>query len=181
MSKWIAIIVAAFMFLACEDGDKPEDGTSYELAVGDTLITIPAEAVRFAAEHFEWHAYMLREYQIAINPSIPRNGGSPYSGELIDWKNASWSLRSTFLVPPYAHNLDTNQLELYYYLIGTHPDQFGFGWMDTYDPEADLWNSALRPWLNPADSTLTPDNPSTLEFDGGLGDMLEYRGMWSFN
>lgn len=175
MRQWIAIIVAALMLVACEEGDKPKDGAGYDLVVGDTLISISAEAVRFAAEHFEWHAYMLREFQIA---TLPRDEGSPYAGSLEQWKNLSWSSRQTFLYPPFVHNLSTESLELYYYLIGTHPGQFGFGWVDTYDPEANLFNSAVRPWLNPADSTLTPDNPGTLNFDGGLGDMLEYRGMW---
>ena len=177
------ILLMSLALVSCEEGNKPADGTGYEITVGDTLITIPPEAVLFAGSiintnHFNFHAYMLREYQIAV---LPRDVGSPYNGSLLEWKNQSWNTRRTFLYPPFDHDVTTDTPELFYYLIGTYPSQFGFGWVDTYDPEADLWNSALRPWLRPADSTLTPDNPGTLNFDGGLGDMLEYRGMWEIN
>jgi hypothetical protein len=183
MKTFCAIFFAALLLTACEKGDKPADGQGYEIVVGDTSILIPGDAVVFAGSighpnHFNFHAYMLREYQVAINPAIPRGGGSAYSGTLLEWKNASWNLRRTFLVPPYTHDVLTSETELFYYNIGTYVDQFGFGWIDTYDPEADLWDSAVRPWLHPADSTLAPDNQGTLEFDGGLGDILEYRAMW---
>ncbi|NUO18875.1 hypothetical protein HUU59_05450 [bacterium] len=180
MRQWISIIAAALLLSACEEGNKPESRGGYEILVGDTLITISAEAIEFAGlltdgNHFNFHAYMLREYQVA---TIPRDDGTPYSGSLIQWKNTGWNTRRTFLFPPFVHDVTTESPELFYYMIGTYPEQFGYGWVDTYDPEADLSNAALRPWLHPADSTLTPDNPGTLEFDGGLGDMLEYRAMW---
>lgn len=181
--KFLLLIIVALLMFACEEGNKPDDAQDYTVVVGDTVITIPAEAVRFAGsllsgEHFQFHAYVLREYQVAINPAIPRGNGSAYTGSLVEWKNMGWGTRRTFLVAPYAHDVTTDSPELFYYMIGTYPDQFGYGWVDTYDPEANLWDGALRPWNHPADSTLTPDNPSTLEFDGDLGDMLEYRGMW---
>jgi len=183
MKKFLTIICCALLCLACEEGDKPSTGTSYEIVVGDTLITIPAEAVAFAGtvadgNHFEWHAYMLREFQIASDGSLPRGGGTAYAGTLEQWKSLSWNTRRSFLIPPFSHDITTSSPELFYYMIGTHVEQFGFGWIDTYDPEANLWNSAVRPWLHPADSTLLPDNPGTIGFDGGLGDMAEYRAMW---
>jgi hypothetical protein len=178
------LFILALVFAACDSGNDPPSTGSYTLTVGDTLITIPTEAVDFVGglntpNHFAWHAYMLREYQIAINPSIPREG-SPYPDELIDWKNQPWLIRATFLVAPYSRDIMTSNAAQYYYMIGTYPEQFGFGWVDTFDPEADLWDPTERPWTNPADSTLAPDNPSTLEFDGGLSDLLEYRAMWRF-
>jgi hypothetical protein len=178
------LLIFALMIAACDSGDDPPRTGSYTLTVGDTLITIPAEAVDFigsvnSPNHFSWHAYMLREYQIATLPNIPREG-EPYDGELIDWKTQPWLIRSTFLVAPYTRDIMTSDAAQYYYMIGTYPEQFGFGWVDTFDPEADLWNPALRPWSNPADSTLSPDNPSTLAFDGGLSDLLEYRAMWRY-
>jgi hypothetical protein len=177
------IFLVAILFTACKEDDTSPTGTGYEIVVGDTTILITADAVTFAGSvqnpnHFNFHAYMLREYQVAINPAIDRNGGSPYSGTLLEWKNASWNLRQTFLVPPYSHDVLVSSPEVYYYNIGTYVEQFGFGWIDTYDPEADLWDSSQRPWLHPADSTLAPDNQGTIGFDGGLGDLVEFRGMW---
>ncbi|MBK8130852.1 MAG: hypothetical protein IPK53_18740 [bacterium] len=179
----LSLLCCALLCVSCEEGDTPEPGVSYEIAVGDTLITIPAEAVNFAGtlghgNHFVWDAYMLREYQVASNPNLPREHGVPYQGTLEQWKNTSWTTRRSFLVPPYDHNVTTTSPEAYYYMIGTYAEQFGYGWVDTYDPEANLWDSAVRPWLHPADSTLLPDNPGTIGFDGGLGDMAEYRAMW---
>ncbi|MCL4305251.1 hypothetical protein KJZ99_05005 [bacterium] len=176
----LGVLLGALLLAACESDDKPSQGQSYEIVAGDTLITIPATAAAFATERFELQAYLLREYQVARDPNLPRDGGSPFAGTLLEWKSLPWSVRQTFLIAPYTHDVLTDSLALYFYMIGTYGTQFGYGWRDTYDSEADLWNSALRPWLRPADSTLTPDNPGTLEFDGGLGDMIEYRGMWGF-
>ncbi|MCB9357793.1 MAG: hypothetical protein H6508_00870 [Calditrichaeota bacterium] len=178
-------LLVLFLAAACEKGDKPSGRDGYEILVGDTLITIPAEAVEFAGtaaapNHFSWHAYMLREFQVASNPNIPREG-SHYTGSLLEWKTQPWVVRQTFLVTPYVHDVTTATPELYYYMIGTYREQFGYGWVDTFDAEADLWDPSARPWLHPADSTLAPDNQGTLSFDGGLGDMLEYRAMWGMD
>lgn len=178
--KFIAPILLTLLFCACEEGDKPSRGNSYEFVVGDTAITISADAVNFANNRFSWDAYMLREFQLGSSTTIPRGNGSAYTGTLIEWKNLPWSVRETYLFPPYTHDVTTESRELFYYLIGTHGEQFGYGWRDTFDPEANLFDSAVRPWLHPADSTLTPDNPGTISFDGGLGDLVEYRGMWEF-
>ncbi|MCB1059935.1 MAG: hypothetical protein KDB65_06880 [Calditrichaeota bacterium] len=183
MKTIITLLLFAGLLAGCKKDESSESDTSYEILVGDTLITIPTDAVVFAGSvthpyHFDFHAYMLKEYQIATSTTIPRDGGSPYTGTLLEWKNTSWNLRRTFLIAPFSHDVGSTNAEVFYYNIGTYPEQFGFGWVDTFDPNADLWDEAAHPWLNPADSTLAPDDSRTLEYDGGLGDILVYRGMW---
>jgi hypothetical protein len=172
----------AFAIYSCS-GDDPQvpQFSDFTLTVGDTTITIPAAAVEYAGTrlspaHYNWHGYMLREYQIASSPSIPRDG-SPYSGSLGQWKNLSWSVRATFLVPPYTRDIYPGDAD-FYYRIGTHMNQFGFGWSDTFNAESDLGNPTSTPWTQPSDTTLIPDNPSTLAFDGNCNFVEAYRAMW---
>ncbi|MBK6766584.1 MAG: hypothetical protein IPG71_09810 [bacterium] len=178
MTKWL-LLCCVWLCCACEDGDSPPDTTAYEIVVGDTLITISVDAVNFANTHFSWDAYMLREFQMASSTQIPSEGAA-FSGSLPDWKNLPWVVRETFLFVPYGHDAATSSRELFYYIIGTHFDQFGFGWKDTYDPEANIFDESERPWNNPADTTLAVDNPGTLNFDGESNYFAAFRGMWEF-
>ena len=159
-----------------DDGDE-RTPVNYQLTVGDTVIVIPDSAVTFADLQFSFDAYMLREYQVATDEDISRPG-EPFWGNLNDWKAQGWGLRTTYLVSPFVHNVTTTDKAQYYYMIGTYLDQFGFGWRDTFDPNANLFNPAVNIWLEPADTTLIPDNAATVLFDGETRLMGQYRGMW---
>lgn len=175
--KWL-LLCCVWLFCACEEGDPPND-KAYEIVVGDTSITITSDAVNFANANFSWDAYMLREFQIASSTQIPREG-SAFAGNLSEWKNMPWAVRETYLIIPFLHDISTNSPELFYYNIGTHFDQFGFGWKDTYDPEANIFDETAHPWTHPADTTLAVDNPGTLNFDGESDFFVTYRGMWEY-
>ena len=175
---FVILSLLAFTILACKE-DEQEEPTEYRLTVGDTLIVIPAAAVDFAQAQFSIDAYFLREYQVATDEDLP-HPGSVYTGTLRDWKALGWNVRQTFLVAPFtAHDVKTEDDAQYLYMIGTYLEQFGYGWRDTFDPEADLDNPAVYIWLHPADSTLTPDNPGTVGFDGESDLMIYYRSMWT--
>jgi len=178
----LCIALAAAVLAGCKDDGGDPGLSDLSIEVGDTLITIPAAAIDYAGgklspNHFSWDAYMLREYQVASNPSYPHEG-STFNGPLNDWKSRPWNERRTFLLEPYSRDINTSNAAQYYYLIGTYPEQFGYGWRDTYDNGANLTNIASVPWSHPADTTLRADSPGTIEFDGETGFMAEYRGMW---
>lgn len=172
-------IIAAFtaLILSCKNEDNGAIPVEYHITVGDTAITIPDSAVTFAADHFSFHAYMLREYQVATDEDLPHPGAT-FSGTLVEWKVLGWDARQTFLLPPYNRDARTGDAAQYFYWIGTFIEQFGYGWRDTFDPEADLANPAVHIWQHPADSTLAPDNAGTIEFDGESRFIGQYRAKW---
>lgn len=181
----LALILDLFTFLSCKNEDVTEQPIEYHLTIGDTVITIPDAAVRFAGfrgnpGNYAWDAYMLREYQVARDPNLPHQG-SPYGGSLGEWKALNWQTRETFLVTPYnTRDARTDDNASYYYWIGTFKDQFGYGWRDTYAADANLNNPAEDIWLHPADTTVVPDNPDTPVFDGTSHLMERYRSLWRF-
>jgi hypothetical protein len=173
------------ILLSCENDDPSRPPIEYRLTVGDTTIIIPDAAIQFAGArgslgNFVWDAYMLREYQVARDPNLP-HPGSPFTGSLTEWKALGWPTRQTFLIAPYtAHDANTDDGAQFFYEIGTYLEQFGYGWRDTYDPDADLSNPAVHIWLHPADTTLVRDNTSTPEFDGTSHLIEQYRALWIF-
>lgn len=183
MSRRMLIICCLFLLvLACDDNSEQSELPEYRYTSGDTTFLIPPEAVEFAggriaSNYFNWDAYMLREYQVATNPSL-RFPDPVFGGDINSWKGRPWQERRTFLVAPYDLDINTGNPAEFYYRIGTFTEQFGYGWIDTFDPEADLWNPAPHPWNSPADSTLTADRAATVEFDGESNLLLEYRSMW---
>ena len=181
MKALSVILLAGLTLWSCRDqGDSETPPVEYRLTVGDTTITIPNAAVVFAGAQFSVDAYFLREYQVARD-STWGHPGATFNGTLIDWKALAWSARKTFLVWPYdSYDVMTANLAQYFYAIGTYMEQFGYGWRDTFDPEANLNNPAVHIWLHPADSTLVPDNPATVQFDGTSHLVEQYRGLWSF-
>ena len=184
MRNVLAIVFLALIVSSCSDDDPETPPIEFRLTVGDTLIIIPEEAVLFAGGrgdfgNFTYDAYMLREYQVATDEDLPHPGAT-FSGTLNDWKALGWDLRQTFLLPPYTRDIKTNDGAQYYYMIGTYLDQFGYGWRDTFDPEANLFDPAVHIWLHPADTTLIPDAPGTIGFDGTCQLVSQYRTMWRF-
>jgi hypothetical protein len=179
--KWIAVLVlSALCIWSCSDNSSSDQAIpDYHITVGDSVITIPALAVTFANEHFSLDAYLLREYQVARDPALHQQGPA-FSGTLNDWKALDWSVRQTFLMVPYSYDVRISDDAQYFYWIGTFFEQFGYGWSDTFDPEADLMNPAVHIWLHPADTTLIPDNASTVGFDGESHQVEQYRNMWIF-
>lgn len=178
--KWLLpMLLIGLLLQACdEDDSEGREPVEYHITIGDTAITIPDSAVVFAGLRlnpaaFNWNAYMLREYQVATTMHTP-----PYGGTLTEWKETHWSIRSTFLTEPYTRDFRIDDDAFYYYMIGTYKDQFGYGWRDTFDPEADLWDPASNPWTHPADTTLIPDSTHTIAFDGETKLMEQYRNMW---
>jgi hypothetical protein len=176
----ILILLLTLAVCSCRDhGDSETPPVEYRLTVGDTTITIPNAAVVFANAQFSLDAYFLREYQVARD-SIWEHPGAIFNGTLIDWKALVWSVRQTFLLAPYSRDVKIANDAQYYYMIGTYLDQFGYGWRDTFDPEADLFNPAVHIWLHPADTTLVPDNTATVQFDGTSHLVEQYRALWRF-
>ncbi len=178
---WIIAAVVALVVGSCRNTDDGSSTPEYRLTVGDTVVTIPPAAVDFARTQFSIHAYLLREFQVARDPAYHQEG-APFTGSLLEWKALGWATRWTFLnfpSSPYAHDVETGDPAEYYYEIGTYFSQFGYGWRDTFDPEANLNDPSYIIWLHPADSTLAPDNTGTIGFDGGCRFIGQYRNMWT--
>jgi len=181
MTNLTIVIVLSLAVISLSCKQESNDGSTavdYHLTVGDTAITIPDSAVDFANVQFSAEAYILREYQVAHDPNLPHQG-SAFTGTLQDWKALGWQVRSTYLLAPYAHDIKIADDAQYFYEIGTYFAQFGYGWRDTFDPEANLNNASVNIWLHPADTTLSADIPSTVGFDGESHFLLRYRSMWS--
>lgn len=174
----VTLLVLAAALVSCKNEDDKPPPVDYHLTVGDTVITIPDSAAQFAEQNYSVNAYLLREYQVARDPNLEHQG-SAYTGALQDWKVLGWIVRTTFLLSPYLRDIRTADNAQYFYEIGTYKDQFGYGWRDTFDPEANLNDASVNVWLHPADSTLVPDNPSTLGFDGESHLLTHYRSMWT--
>jgi hypothetical protein len=112
---------------------------------------------------------MLREYQVASNPSTTNNT-TPYENDLATWKTETWGNRQIYLPPPYGHDIMTFDVQQYFEMIGKYFQQFGFGWRDTY-PEGTNVNdeNVGHIW--------TTDDPATLPYDGQSPLFFQYRDM----
>jgi hypothetical protein len=123
--------------------------------------------------HFNYDAYMLREYQIAVNPTI-NESGIVYSGTLEDWKTESWSGeggRASYLPPPFGWDINTSDIWQYYDMIGRYYTQFGYGWIDTYSHQGAFTGSEGHIW------SISGDEPYTLWFDGNSPFFYHYRDL----
>ena len=56
------------------------------------------------------------------------------------------------------------------YLIATYPDQFGFGWRDTYVDSIEVTNP-------PQGHIWFSDDPETIQFDGSSADYDYYMDL----
>ncbi|MBI5059161.1 hypothetical protein HZB60_05180 [candidate division KSB1 bacterium] len=128
-----------------------------------------------APNHFSYDAYMLREYQIAVNSNY---NTEIYTGSLSEWQSETWAERQDYLQPPYGHDINTDDIQQYFEMIGKYFSQFGYGWKDTFDPATlDLTSQDpnYAPWHDEANGFT--DDPSTIAFDGNSPWFFEYRDM----
>jgi len=126
-----------------------------------------------AQGNFNYDAYMLREYQIATNPTI-NESGVPYADDFSTWKTEPWEGeggRASYLPPPFGHNIDTTDIRQYYEMIGTYYTQFGYGWIDTYDHQGAFNGNEGYIWA------ISGDDPNTLWFDGNSPFFYHYRDL----
>jgi hypothetical protein len=142
---------------------------------GDTLYLIPDSARALADLGYVNDAYLLREYQVAIDPNY---NTTPYEGLLADWGNEPWDQRSQYLPPPYSDNILGLSDGERYWLITTRMEQLGYGWNDTYPTDADLNRDIEWIWGEPSDPSNTPDDPNTIGFDGTSNLRNRFRSMW---
>ena len=163
-APWFAIEVASWVMFSKYNADGDNKTKEFEAYAGPHLNTDPARG------NFNYDAYMLREYQIATNPTIVETG-IVYNGEFADWKSEQWDGeggRATYLPPPFGHNINTADIQQYYEMIGKYFTQFGYGWIDTYESFSvtpdNIW-------------TVSGDNTSTLWFDGASPMFFHYRDL----
>jgi hypothetical protein len=164
---WFAVEVVGWAMFAKYHGQGKDKTTEFEKFAG----------TKISPNHFDYNAYMLREYQIATNPNFNAN---LYTGDLSEWKNEDWSVRQSFFenAPGFTHDILTGDLQQYYEMIGKYINQFGFGWRDTYDWQNVDVNVATTEhiWAQ------SGDDANTAAFDGPYvtdktGWFWQYRNM----
>lgn len=138
---------------------------------GDTLYLLSESTQMFADTNLVLDAYLLREYQIAINPNY---NSTPYNSTLDDWKTETWEERRQYLPPPYSGDILVYHLDLRYWMITSQMIQFGYGWRDTFDANADLDHD----WEQDIWSEVSGDDPLTIGFDGTSNLRDRFRSMW---
>ena len=144
------------------------------IQVGDTTIIIPDSAQQFADSNFDVDAYLLREWQLAVqNPTMP------FNGDLADWKSLAWvgtQGRHSYLefAVGYSHDILSASPSEYYQWISSRMHQFGYGWDDTHSPSL---NPNIEN-LNPGLWAVSGDDPATIIFEGTSQLAQHYHAMW---
>ncbi|GBE30856.1 hypothetical protein BMS3Bbin04_01894 [bacterium BMS3Bbin04] len=101
-------------------------------------IDITEEAMEFADLHFTAFRYSEYEYQIAI---LVNAGKEIYYGTIDDWQALEWHTRQMYLPDCFVQELPLNSDHIYYELIGTLSEQYGYGWDDeTHEGSGNCWN-----------------------------------------
>ncbi|MCC6477081.1 hypothetical protein IT157_08495 [bacterium] len=162
---WFAIEVAGWAMFAKYHGDGNDKTDEYEKYAG------PWKNNDSDAGNFNYDAYMLREYQISQDLTY---NTTLYDGDLSEWIEENWDLRQNFLDPPFGHDINTNDVQQYYEMIGKYYDQFGFGWVDTYDPAANLQDPNVGHIWGPSFGN---DDIATIKFDGSSALFSTYVDM----
>ena len=159
-----------------EETPPPDDTGGYEYVREDsTVVRIPGSAVTFAQQNFSRDAQMLREFQVATNVGGQWTQDAWQLGFGI-WKAETWQVRQQYLVDPYdGRDVMTSDLAQFYFQIGEFGEQFGYGWMDTFDAANFNPDSAYTSHL----WSLSGDAIQTVGFDGQSLLMEEYVGMWT--
>ena len=158
---WLAIEGVGWAMFAKYHGDGQSKTDEFEAYAGP----------RDDPNHFNVNAYLLREYQIASSDAY---NTKPYSGTLSEWRTLEWSVRQGYLENAlgYGHDVLTSDIQQYYEMIGKYINQFGYGWDDTYDPNADINDpNAGHIWVP------SGDDPATVGFDGVSPHFDHYRDM----
>lgn len=160
---WLAIEAAGWTLFASNHGKGQDKTDEFEAFAGP----------KDDPNNFNVNAYMMREYQVAINPNY---NSTVYSGTLAEWKSETWEERQTYLPPPYGHDILTGDIQQYFEMIGKYFEQFAYGWRDTYPGSANLetdWEQDI--WDNPAEGFT--DDRNTIGFDGTSPLFFQYRDM----
>jgi len=162
---WFVVEVAGWAMFAKYHGDGKNKTDEFEGFAG------PRRVSQAPLGHFDVNAYVLREWQIATRDSST----TPYTDDLSVWKSLDWSMRQTYLgnAPGFTHDVMTGDMQQYFEMIGKYINQFGFGWMDTYDP-ADfdgITGTQNHIWA------LSGDVENTASFDGASPWFYHYRDM----
>jgi hypothetical protein len=168
---WFAIEVAGWVMFSKYNADGDNKTKEFEKFAGPHQNTDPSQG------NFNYNAYMLREYQIALNPTINETG-TAYGGPGLDfstWKDEPWDVRASYLPPPFGHDVRTGDIQQYYEMIGKYYTQFGYGWIDTYDRT--VYSGTFTGDEPNTIWAFSGDDPSTLWFDGSSPLFFQYRDM----
>ncbi len=160
---WVAIEAVSWAMFAKYHGDGQDKTDQFEAFAG----------AQNSPNNFFYDAYMLREFQVASSDQFSTN---PYQGTLGVWKDEPWNVRDEHLPAPFTHDINTEDVQQYFEMIGKYYSQFGFGWRDTYPAGTDLNNpDAGDIWTDPSQGFT--DDAATVEFDGNSNLFFEYRDM----
>jgi len=174
----VGLTLASLLLLgSCASEDDPDIvcGGLLDYHSADTLVVcIPDSAVAFVGRrsepnHYNLDAYLFKEYQIARDTSLTL-AEVPYSNSFPLWKDESWDTRRSYLPYPFTRDLVGASDAEFMFLIAEFPEQFGFGWTDTYLDDIEIGDPALgNIWFT--------DDPLTAAFDGNSPQLLRYRDM----
>jgi hypothetical protein len=165
----MSLMLAAMVWASCSHLDEPGPacGGLLEYDTDTVAICFSDSAVAFVGNreqsgHYNIDAYLLREYEIARDPELTL-GSSPYNLAFTQWKLLDWETRRSFLPYPYSNDLVGADDAEFLFLIATYPEQFSFGWTDTYRDTIDVNQPGLgHIWFS--------DDPETIQFDGHSDD-----------
>ena len=169
---WFAVEIAAWVMFSSYNSDGNDKTDEFEAYAGPHKNTDPT------AGHFNYDAYMLREYQIATNAGL-NDLQTVYTFGFDAWKNDNWEERSDYLPPPFGHNINTLDIQQYYEMIGKYDTQFGFGWIDAYDGQAGGQYGSGYVFTGEEEAiwNLSGDDFATLGYDGSSAFFYHYRDM----
>lgn len=160
---WFAIEVAGWALFSQYHAKGTDKTDEFEAFAGPWKNNDPANG------NFNYDAYMVREYQVASNETF---APVQYEGSYDDWLSMEWEDRSSHLPAPYTHDIRTGDRQQYYEMIGKYFEQFGYGWIDTYDNSAPLNGSTPETiWQ------VGGDEIATVKYDGQSAMFYAYRDM----
>lgn len=163
---WLAIEVAGWAMFSTYHAQGNDKTSEFEAYAGPHQ-----EWNDNVTGNFELDAYLLREYQVAVNETWSSN---PYVGDLATWVDETWEERTAHLPAPYTHDISTSDVQQYYEMIGKYYEQFGYGWTDTYDPSVNLTSGTTEHIWG---AGFGNDDPATVKFDGQSTMFYLYRDM----
>ncbi|MBK6910024.1 MAG: hypothetical protein IPH10_03700 [bacterium] len=162
---WFAVEVAGWALFAQYHGQGNDKTDEFESYAGPWKNNVRT------AGNFNYDVYMFREYQVAANEVFAR---VKYEGDLSEWRDLSWDERTEHLPAPYTHDINTLDVQQYYEMIGKYFEQFGYGWNDAYDSQADISiGSQDHIW----GAGFGGDDAATVSYDGTSAMFLTYRDM----
>ncbi|NUO18155.1 hypothetical protein HUU59_01720 [bacterium] len=160
---WFAVEIAGWALFSQYHAKGTDKTDEFEAFAGPWKNNDPSNG------NFNYDAYMVREYQVASNETF---APVQYEGSFEDWLTLEWEDRSSHLPAPYTHDIQTGDRQQYYEMIGKYFEQFGFGWIDTYDRSVPLNGSTPENiW------SVGGDDIATVKYDGQSQLFFTYRDM----